>query len=960
MSVQEPKAKRTHARRSCELCKVRKTRCELPDTDVASSSEPLPSEKSCHRCKVLALPCVVDDTAKKTRPPRRKEPNATQETKSGVKKKRPRNDGDIDEISGDNVNRGRGDRHGSFSGPNSDLEASNIAGPSRLNRTEYDSLDVLHGFRLQGSKEMGDVMPPFGSSAPMDSPQSQSMKLHGRPLELVCAMLSVAYGKKGVVMRGLEIGSDVNIYQVVDADMRRRLAYGVAQLQTFHPWLDSLDVLFSDHRADTDPAYKLLLSLVVFIASLSLPIDPVFINMRSTLSPIINTLRDDVMIQLPRSVHAAQALEMLSLHAPLGVLPIKSVNPRTLSVARGQASSGMLIISSLDYPTKVRNSTAYDTMTGGFHVDEVWTWMSLCAAEAGMALENESPPRPQSLDEARDLAERYLSPDRLDMWKSTNSVPVSNLIGRLSVCDRLCRIGAVHDAYGSLRGALDVAAADTTFDLVTHVNHQVQDLTQRFEEMDRRHDAIMSLFAPRSGKIETGWRTYRNLRKRYEGNAIFVMGLRIVMAAAYVPGGPLAFSGLPMALSTSQKPKYALARACNPPDMIPIIMSPDGPIKRAMWHWGTIRGEKCQEILQLFLDLAQVFVPLDFPQREARPEVTREPTVIVPIHECCCIAVEACKILMEMQRSSVLVMQRGGEITKFLVPLWYETLRQVCEAIHKMSSAAVTNAQDESQHRFESVAQGCSRLLDSMRRMAHDYVRGVEGMDRGERASSVGSGAMGGNATPQAQSQSNTVAYPHLPSDRSDTPLSGILPSPHPSMLNTTPSQYPHLQLSNGLSHEVQNGMPPGGYMDRSDRWMATDHHVGVGDGHNGPPPSVPSHMVDMPMVDNGQAQNNNMNHSAHSAHHPMNGPPGPQYSNGQSVADGNWPADPTPLDLLLSQMFNYPNPFASPQIPQPQMNGQNTATPILNSSIRMSERGGGHDQTGDGGGGGGGQWNRP
>ena len=26
-----PKARRTHARRSCELCKVRKTRCELPD-----------------------------------------------------------------------------------------------------------------------------------------------------------------------------------------------------------------------------------------------------------------------------------------------------------------------------------------------------------------------------------------------------------------------------------------------------------------------------------------------------------------------------------------------------------------------------------------------------------------------------------------------------------------------------------------------------------------------------------------------------------------------------------------------------------------------------------------------------------------------------------------------------------------------------------------------------------------
>ena len=66
-AMAEPRAKRTHARRSCELCKVRKTRCELPDLDIPSGSTALPADKACHRCKVLALPCVVDDASRRPR-----------------------------------------------------------------------------------------------------------------------------------------------------------------------------------------------------------------------------------------------------------------------------------------------------------------------------------------------------------------------------------------------------------------------------------------------------------------------------------------------------------------------------------------------------------------------------------------------------------------------------------------------------------------------------------------------------------------------------------------------------------------------------------------------------------------------------------------------------------------------------------------------------------------------------
>ena len=96
-------------------------------------------------------------------------------------------------------------------------------GPSH---SDSDPLDVLHGFRLRESEGTGEVMPPFGSGAPMESPQSQSMKLHGRPFELVCAMLSVAYGKKGAITRGLEVGDDVDVYKMAHPELRRKLAYG--------------------------------------------------------------------------------------------------------------------------------------------------------------------------------------------------------------------------------------------------------------------------------------------------------------------------------------------------------------------------------------------------------------------------------------------------------------------------------------------------------------------------------------------------------------------------------------------------------------------------------------------------------------------------------------------------------------------------------------------------------------
>lgn len=61
----QKRPRRTHARRSCQMCQQRKARCELPDLEVPSGPLPLPDHQACHRCRTLQISCIVDDANKK-------------------------------------------------------------------------------------------------------------------------------------------------------------------------------------------------------------------------------------------------------------------------------------------------------------------------------------------------------------------------------------------------------------------------------------------------------------------------------------------------------------------------------------------------------------------------------------------------------------------------------------------------------------------------------------------------------------------------------------------------------------------------------------------------------------------------------------------------------------------------------------------------------------------------------
>ena len=206
----ETRAKRTHARRSCALCKTRKTRCELPDLDVLSSPNALPVEKSCHRCKVLALPCVVDDSSRKQRKRSREEAWASPRDPplGSPRPKQPKA-----------------------------LRSAHSVDSERIGSSH--SRDVLRDFvpdfhtaypsASNGYSATDDDLasPERGMSRGARPCQIRGMRYHGRPLELVCAMLRVAYERRQVRSGRQGVATEeVDLDKLVDHDMRARLEPG--------------------------------------------------------------------------------------------------------------------------------------------------------------------------------------------------------------------------------------------------------------------------------------------------------------------------------------------------------------------------------------------------------------------------------------------------------------------------------------------------------------------------------------------------------------------------------------------------------------------------------------------------------------------------------------------------------------------------------------------------------------
>jgi hypothetical protein len=569
------------------------------------------------------------------------------------------------------------------------------ASSSRSNAVNH-SLDLVHGFT------------PVATSR---SVPVRSMRLHGRPLELACDMLAVAYsqstgkGKRKIMLE------DVDLH--LDPDMRSRLAPGCvkhvptdirySQLRSYHPHLETLPRMLHLYAESNNPCLSLLFATSLYLSTLALPSDDRIRSLRTALAPYIYHLRDTVLLHLTPNFQALQGLDLLILHAPLGVLPLQLADPRHLAVARGQVNAIKVIAESLSFDVLFR-TVIQGGLSYAFNQSDIWLYLGMVAMQGEMALQDETCNKPAALVDARHIAEGFLADTQL--WHAALDVP--EVIGKLSVCDRLIRLDDVHNTLMRIQQALEGARSGK--DMVSDIVYEFEQHCSQTKALTERHDALLSLYGTTIltpddiGRVQgAGWAIYRALHQYYESCKIYLLGLRCFMAVHYLPGSYLAYPDLPD-LAGSEGVSYAISRACNPGDIMRVAMD-TSPASFALNEWGTYRGEVSQHLLTAFTTRLE----------EANS------TLVVPIHQVIAIALEAGKVLMEMQAGTVIALRARDALHVLKAPAWLPTMRKACRVMRDIGLLAV-----EEKGEGESIANGCSNIMGSMIRTADEWIRAID------------------------------------------------------------------------------------------------------------------------------------------------------------------------------------------------------------------------------------------
>jgi hypothetical protein len=197
-----------------------------------------------------------------------------------------------------------------------------------------------------------------------------------------------------------------------------------------------------------------------------------------------------------------QALELLAVHAPYGILPLDSTRLSSIALARGTILAASFVASQLNVALMVQTMR----QMGAFHrwiASDTWTWLSTCAAEAAYKLEDEVAKAPPSLADARAVAEAMYDPNDRDCWlRGAGAVDEADFVGRVHVCDKLLRTAEVLDSLARSRNILETSAKDRTFDATEAMEAEFKYVFARLDDLDQKHEAILS----KSMSPLSGWR----------------------------------------------------------------------------------------------------------------------------------------------------------------------------------------------------------------------------------------------------------------------------------------------------------------------------------------------------------------------------------------------------------------------------------------------------------------------
>ena len=198
--------RRRNARKTCLACRQRKARCELPNVNILPSNDPLPPLAACSRCTALELDCIVDGRPRKRRVTRY--PTAP----------RSATDDTPGQSSGTHTTPAERPSRRAHNSPIAQLRRRRAASVPDDHSTGRPALvNLLHGFQPFPHPQPNPSTAPTRGHDDRTQAHIRNMKLHGRPLNLMAAMLGAAYGSTV---------SSVDLSELIDDGMRRRLEPG--------------------------------------------------------------------------------------------------------------------------------------------------------------------------------------------------------------------------------------------------------------------------------------------------------------------------------------------------------------------------------------------------------------------------------------------------------------------------------------------------------------------------------------------------------------------------------------------------------------------------------------------------------------------------------------------------------------------------------------------------------------
>lgn len=261
-------AHRTYARRSCDVCKKRKTRCELPDFSIPASSTPLSEELACHRCKQLKLECVVSSKLRGEKSSRRRKKKQAVEEESEGKEEKP-------------------------------------------------STSLLHLFTPEATTH---EIPQEGRgiSRQTRSPPKDRMFVHSYSLILFSELVAEQQRFGSEVKKGSTSFSVDQILSLVQ-DRIREMEIKLKAILVHIPHLPLLSTATSEFRLRATPSTRLLLSTLLL---LNLPSNiPNKLDIQNSLKRVIQRDLFQLLMAQDATIRSIQAFQLIAVYTPLTLVP---------------------------------------------------------------------------------------------------------------------------------------------------------------------------------------------------------------------------------------------------------------------------------------------------------------------------------------------------------------------------------------------------------------------------------------------------------------------------------------------------------------------------------------------------------------------------------------------------------------------------------------------------------------